>query len=211
MVDVLLIADDPSALAPAIERGGHRIARGDATPSIVVVDLARTEAAIAVLEQLRRDGCEAPALVLLPCGVALRDRVTALDRGADDVLAHPFDTGELLARMRALLRRAQPLRSAVLQIADLSLDTIDKRAERGGRTIPLSAHEYAVMECLFRHRRRPVTEQALATWVYDGGDIPASNTIAVFIRTLRRKIDGGQPLQLIHTVRGLGYVLSDEP
>ena len=137
--------------------------------------------------------------------------MAGLDAGADDYLVKPFAIKELLARLRALSRRsADVLRSPVLCLGDLRLDTTTHRVTRGARAIELTAKEYAVLECLLREPGRLLTRQVIAehVWSYDSDH--ESNVIDVYIRNLRRKIDDGQAVKLIHTVRGAGYRLAED-
>ncbi|MBS1874622.1 MAG: response regulator transcription factor [Acidobacteria bacterium] len=160
----------------------------------------------AVCRELRRRGIRAPVL-MLTARDAVEDRVTGLDCGADDYLIKPFDFKELLARLRALARRAEVLRPAALRVADLELDTASHRATRGGRAITLTAKEYALLEFLMLNENRVVDRDRIARHVWDESFDPLSNTIDVHIRRLRGKIDAGAAEPLIHTRRGEGYVL----
>ena len=137
------------------------------------------------------------------------DRVQGLDIGADDYVTKPFSMPELLARIRALLRRAQPSRPQVLRFADLSLDTGTRQAARGERVISLTAKEYELLELFLRHPRQVLTRETIfdRVWGYDfGGE---SNIIEVYIRYLRQKLEAEDEIRLIHTVRGMGYVLRE--
>jgi DNA-binding response OmpR family regulator len=145
-------------------------------------------------------------LVLTAKG-AVDDRVTGLDTGADDYMVKPFALDELTARLRALVRRANAAGSSVLQIGDLEVDTVSKLARRGGRQIELSAREYAILECLALRQGRVVTRDTLRESVYDFGSEVSSNVIDVYVGHLRRKIDRGFDAKLLHTRRGLGYLL----
>jgi two-component system copper resistance phosphate regulon response regulator CusR len=140
-------------------------------------------------------------------------RVEGLDAGADDYLAKPYHFPELLARIRALLRRGPVLASSVLAVEDLSVDTRRRRVERAGRTIQLTAKEYALLEYLLRRRGEVVGRADIAEHVWDDSFDPLSNLIEVYIQRLRRKIDDGYAVKLIHTRRGAGYTLhaADDP
>jgi two-component system response regulator MprA len=137
------------------------------------------------------------------------DRVLGLDAGADDYMVKPFSLDELLARLRALLRRAQPSRPKVMTFQDLSLDTGTRLAHRGGRVISLTAKEYELLELFMRHPRQVLTRDLIYdhVWSYDfGGE---SNIIEVYIRYLRQKLEINGETRLLHTVRGMGYVLRE--
>jgi DNA-binding response OmpR family regulator len=164
---------------------------------------------IAVCRDLRARGVRTPIL-MLTARDAIDDRVAGLDAGADDYLVKPFAFEELLARLRALARRgADTPRSPVLQVADLTLDTLTRRVRRG-KTVELTAKEYAVLECLMREPGRVLTRAVIADHVWNYDVYNQSNVVDVYIRNLRRKIDDGFALKLIHTVRGAGYRLSVE-
>ena len=155
--------------------------------------------------ELRRQGIQAPVL-MLTARDAVDDRVDGLDAGADDYLVKPFAFRELLARLRALLRRAADApKRTVLQAGDLTLDTRTQRVQRGERTIELTAKEFAVLECMMRDPGRVLSRTVIAdhVWSYDAYN--QSNVIDVYIRNLRRKIDDDSERKLIETVRGVGY------
>jgi two-component system response regulator MprA len=140
----------------------------------------------------------------------VQDRVQGLDAGADDYMVKPFNLDELLARVRALLRRTQPERIPVLKFADLSLDTGSRQASRGNRMVSLTAKEYELLELFMRHPKQVMTREVIfdRVWGYDfGGE---SNVLEVYIRYLRQKLEADDEPRLIHTVRGVGYVLREE-
>jgi two-component system copper resistance phosphate regulon response regulator CusR len=163
----------------------------------------------AVCRELRAAGLRAPIL-MLTARDAVDDRVAGLDAGADDYLVKPFDFKELLARMRALLRRSGPPRPSVAQVADLTLDTASHVVERGGRRMSLTAKEYALLEFLMLHEGRVMGREQIAQHVWDDAFDPLSNVIDVYVKRLRAKVDAGFRQRLIHTRRGEGYVLSAE-
>jgi two-component system, OmpR family, copper resistance phosphate regulon response regulator CusR len=165
---------------------------------------------LAVVHRLRSAGYDVP-VVLLTARDAVSDRVRGLDAGADDYLIKPFALDELLARLRAAIRRRKGGTSRVVEIEDLRVDTGARRAHRGDREIPLSSREYAVLECLALNRGRIVTRDQLLAHTYPGEHEPASNIIDVYVAHLRRKIDDGGGPRLIHTRRGLGYLLGVSP
>ena len=163
-----------------------------------------------VLRRLRAAGDTTPVLVLTAKD-ALPDRVAGLDAGADDYLVKPFAFDELAARVRALVRRRYERRDPVIRIGDLEIDTRARSARRGGEVIALSAREYALLEYLAHRTGHVVTRGELWDHVYDFAAEPGSNVVDVFISHLRRKIDGGRDKKLIHTRRGQGYLLGEEP
>ena len=140
----------------------------------------------------------------------MEERVAGLDGGADDYMAKPFALAELSARLRALLRRGAP-RESTLRLADLEVDTIRRTVRRGGRQIDLKPKEYALLDYLMRNCGRPVTKSLIIEHVWDIHFDSVSNVVEVHINSLRNKIDRGFPVQLIHTVRGVGYMLTDAP
>jgi two-component system copper resistance phosphate regulon response regulator CusR len=164
----------------------------------------------AVCRELRGAGSRVPIL-MLTARDAVDDRVAGLDAGADDYLVKPFDFKELLARLRALLRRSAELRPAVARVADLTLDTASHAVERGGRRVTLTAKEYALLEFLVLHQGRVVGREQIAQHVWDEAFDPLSNVIDVYVKRLRAKLDAGPAPRLIHTRRGEGYILTPEP
>jgi DNA-binding response OmpR family regulator len=160
-----------------------------------------------VCRKLRAEGSNVP-VIMLTARDAVEDRVTGLDTGADDYLTKPFEVTELLARLRALLRRGHVVRPALIMIADLVMDTGAHLVTRGGRNIELTAKEYALLEYLARERGRVLDRAEIAEHVWDENFDPLSNLIDVNINRLRRKIDDGFSTPLIHTRRGEGYVLA---
>lgn len=160
----------------------------------------------AVCRELRKTGQRMPIL-MLTARDAVEDRIAGLDHGADDYLTKPFEFRELLARLRALLRRSGELRPEKIAVADLVLDTGAQTAKRAGRQIILTAKEYALLEYLARNAGRVVRRAEIAEHVWDETFDPFSNLIEVYINRLRRKIDANSAKPLVHTRRGVGYVL----
>lgn len=161
-----------------------------------------------VLAQMRASGQHAPVLIL----TARDDKesvVTLLNTGADDYLSKPFDLGELLARVKALIRRGKGQPSPVLSVGDLELNTVNRTVQRGGRPVPLTAMEYRVLEYLLHRARAVVSKTELLEHLYDYNWEKFSNVIEVYISGLRRKLDDGSARPLIHTVRGQGYILQE--
>ncbi len=159
-----------------------------------------------VCRRLRRSGKRMPIL-MLTARDAVEDRVSGLDRGADDYLTKPFEFRELLARLRALLRRSSELRPPRLSVGDLVLDTAAQSASRGGHAISLTHKEYALLEYLVRNAGRVVSRADIAEHVWDESFDPFSNLIEVYINRLRRKIDSEGTASVLQTRRGAGYIL----
>jgi DNA-binding response OmpR family regulator len=159
-----------------------------------------------LLRGLRARGDTTPVLILTARDT-VADRVAGLDLGADDYLVKPFAFDELLARLRALVRRRYQHADPVLRVADLEVDTRARTVRRAGRPVPLTAREYALLEVLAHRRGQVVTRAELWEHVYDFAAEPASNVLDVYIGYLRRKIDDGHARKLLHTRRGQGYVL----
>jgi DNA-binding response OmpR family regulator len=160
-----------------------------------------------VCRELRASGSAVP-VIMLTARDAVPDRVAGLDSGADDYLTKPFEVAELLARLRALLRRGRVVRPALVAVADLSIDTRAHAVTRAGRRVELTAKEYALLEYLARERGRVLTRAEIAEHVWDENFDPLSNLIDVNINRLRRKLDDGFAVPLIHTRRGEGYMLA---
>ena len=161
---------------------------------------------LTVLRTLREKKNPA-AVLILTARDRLADRVSGLDTGADDYLVKPFEFAELLARLRALIRRRYRVGEAVIRIADLEIDTGGRMVRRGGAAIQLSAREYALLEYLALRRDQVVTRAEIWEHVYDFASDPSSNVVDVYIGYLRRKIDDDREPKLIQTRRGQGYLL----
>jgi two-component system copper resistance phosphate regulon response regulator CusR len=162
-----------------------------------------------VLRDIRARKPSLPVLILTAKD-SLEERVAGLDAGADDYMAKPFALAELSARLRALLRRGAP-RESVLRVADLEMDTIRRLVRRAGTLIELKPKEYALLEFLMRNTDRPLTRSLIIEHVWDVHFDSISNVVEVHINSLRNKIDRGFGIPLIHTVRGVGYMLTDSP
>ena len=159
-----------------------------------------------VLRDLRARKADIP-VVILSAKDSTDDRITGLDGGADDYMVKPFALAELSARLRALLRRGGPHEST-LRVADLEMDTVRRSVRRAGRSIDLKPKEYSLLEFLMRHSDRPVTRALIIEHVWDIHFDSISNVVEVHINSLRNKIDRGFGVPLIHTVRGVGYMLT---
>ncbi|MBI5364897.1 MAG: response regulator transcription factor [Planctomycetes bacterium] len=165
-----------------------------------------------ILATLRKRGVQSPVL-LLTARDALEDRVLGRDAGADDYLVKPFAFVELLARIRALLRRGRLDQVIKLKLADLELDLVLRRAMRGGQLLPLTVREFDLLEYLLRNQGHVVSREMLARDVWKEGDRVGSfdNVVDVHVGRLRKKLDEPFRLRLLHTVRGLGFLLSEQP
>jgi heavy metal response regulator len=162
-----------------------------------------------VLKVLRQEKVMSPVL-LLTVRATIEDKVLGLDAGADDYLTKPFAFQELLARVRALLRRRKAADPAILQLADLSLDPARRTVSRGAERIDLTPREFALLDYLMRNPGRVLTRTMIAEHVWDYDFDTSTNVIDVYINYLRKKIDTGREPKLLHTVRGVGYVLKAE-
>jgi len=175
----------------------------------IVLDLMLPELdGFSVLERLRQERHPAGILIVTARG-EVSDRVKSLDLGADDCIVKPFAFEELLARVRAVIRRQYGRPQQVVSVADLEIDASSRTVKRGGRTIQLSAREYALLEYLATRRGQTVTRSDIWEHVYDFASEPSSNVVDVYIGYLRKKVDQGFARKLIHTRRGFGYVLGD--
>ena len=226
MNERILIIEDDQAILKLLQRGlayegytvdvatdgraGLNLAR-DRSPDLVVLDwMLPGMDGLEVCHRLRTGG--AMPILMLTAKDTIQDRVQGLDAGADDYMVKPFNLDELMARIRALLRRTQPERIPVLKFADLTLDTGSREATRGNKLIQLTAKEYELLELFMRHPRQVLTRDVIfdRVWGYDfGGE---SNVLEVYIRYLRQKLEIEETLpRLIHTVRGVGYVMREVP
>ena len=196
--DVRIAADGETALDEA----------SDFEPDAVVLDLGLPKLdGVEVCRRLRREG-DMPILILTARD-ALDARVEGLDSGADDYLVKPFEREELLARMRALLRRRPPRGSAFLVVGDLRLNPDSHEVLRGERDLELTAREFELLEHLMRNERIVVSRQALLDEVWGYHPFAETTTVDVFISNLRRKLEAGGEPRVLHTVRGAGYVLRE--
>jgi two-component system response regulator MprA len=221
---ILIIEDDP-AILKLLQRGlsyegytvdvatdgrmGLNLAR-DHHPDLVILDwMLPGMDGLEVCRRLRLGG--GLPILMLTAKDTIGDRVQGLDAGADDYMVKPFDLEELLARIRALLRRTQAERVQMYKFADLMMDTSSRIVTRGTRHIQLTAKEFELMELFLRHPRQVLTREIIfdRVWGYDfGGE---SNVLEVYIRYLRQKLEEGNEPRLIHTVRSVGYVLRETP
>ncbi|WP_107656106.1 response regulator transcription factor [Nocardia suismassiliense] len=219
----VLVVDDEDAVREALVRamdseGYETRAAGDGAaalaeiqrwqPEVVLLDvLMPFMDGLTACRQLRARGDRTPIL-MLTARDAVADRVDGLDAGADDYLVKPFDLEELLARVRALVRRTYPDDGAVLSCADLVMDTTAHEVRRGARLVELSRTEFALLEVLLRNEGQALPRETLIERVWGTGVGSTSNSLEVYIRYLRRKLEADNEPRLIHTLRGIGYRLA---
>ena len=226
MNEKILIIEDDQAIVRVLKRsltyeGYHVEAEFDGEkgfqkyqqfrPDVIVLDwMLPGIDGIEVCDRIRANDDNTPILMLTAKDTT-RDRVQGLDSGVDDYMVKPFEIDELNARVRALLRRTKPERSVILSFNDLELDTTTRFASRKGRSINLTAKEYDLLELFLRHPKQVLTRDIIfdRVWGYDfGGE---SNVLDVYIRYLRQKIEEKGETRLLHTVRGVGYVMRELP
>ena len=222
---ILVVEDEPALrelLRAGLEEEGHSIALANDGEEALAAAAEREFDAILldimmpgldgiqVLRQLRAHRRQTPVL-LLTARDSPADIVRGLDSGADDYLTKPFAFEELLARLRAITRRSDPSRSNTLQVCDLTLDPLMHAVTRGGAPVELTATEFRLLEYLMRRSGRVATRQSILDAVWGFNHNVENNTLDVFIRLLRSKVDGDRPQKLIQTVRGFGYRISADP
>ena len=220
----ILIVEDQKKLLQSLQRGlqeegyevvtaatgedGYYRATTEPFDAIVLDLMLPGRSGLEVLRDLRAHGVAKP-LLILTARDAVDDRVAGLDGGADDYLVKPFAFAELLARLRALLRRDLSGRELVLRADDLEMDLLARRVVRGGLELDLTRREYELLEYLLRHKNTTVTRDMIARDVWKEGSGALTNTIDVYINLLRKKVEQPDKRQLIQTVRGVGYALRD--
>ena len=221
----ILVVEDEERIAHFIEKGlqeeGHAVdlsydgEDGSFLAEVndydlIILDLMLPKKnGIVVCREIRGRGVATPVL-MLTARDTVEDKVRGLDAGADDYLAKPFAFEELLARVRALLRRRSESKSPVLKMADLELDPMSRRVNRSGTPIRLTTKEYALLEYLMRNPNKVLSRTLIGEHVWDMNFDPESNVIDVYVSHLRSKVDKGFDPPLIHTLRGQGYIISDE-
>jgi heavy metal response regulator len=221
----ILVVEDEQKVASFIKRGleeeGYAVdvaADGEeglaialeCVHDLIILDIRLPKMdGLRVLKELRQEKVMTPVL-LLTVRATIEDKVLGLDAGADDYLTKPFAFQELVARVRALLRRRAGVDPAILQVADLTLDPARRTVSRSGERIELSAREFALLDYFMRNPGRVLTRAMIAEHVWDYTFDTTTNIIDVYINYLRKKIDTGREAKLLHTVRGVGYVLKAE-
>ena len=221
----LLVAEDEKKVASFIRKGleeeGYAVdlvSDGktglimglDGIHDLIILDINLPQMdGLSILRELRNKNVKTPVL-LLTVRAAIEDKVIGLDTGADDYLTKPFAFQELLARVRALLRRRAEAESPLLQVADLTLDPATRLVSRGDQKIELTAKEFALLSYFMRNPGRVLTRTMIAEHVWDYDFDPMTNVIDVYVNYLRKKIEANGEEKLIHTVRGVGYVMKVE-
>src|SRR5690349_10033710 len=219
---LLLVEDDTrlsDMLARSLREQGYAVdLSSDGTDAIYQASVNEYDALILDVNLPKQSGLEvsralrtkrkATPILMLTARDTVNDRVTGLDAGADDYLVKPFELDELYARLRALMRRMPALLPTTLTVDDLVIDTRGQNVARAGRPIPLTTKEYVMLEYLARNAGRVIGRAELCEHVWDANHDPFSNAIEVYINRLRKKVDGGDAVPLIHTRRGAGYLLA---
>lgn len=220
----ILVVEDQEKMAGFLKRGLNEVGyavdlaeTGGSAESLssendydlVILDvMLPDQSGIDTARHLRRDGYSGPLLMLTALSTT-KDKVHGLDAGADDYLTKPYSFDELMARVRALLRRSSHQVASHLKYSDLELDLLSRRAKRAGQEIQLTSKEFALLEYLMRNPERPLGRVSIAEHVWDVHFDTESNVIDVYINLLRKKVDAPFPKKLIHTVIGTGYVLRE--
>jgi two-component system, OmpR family, copper resistance phosphate regulon response regulator CusR len=225
-VRILVVEDEPK-LGRAVEEGlkaaqhqltlvqtgeeGFYLVQTESFDLVILDVMLPGRNGLEILQTMRRHGVRTPVLILTARD-AVEDRVLGLDTGADDYLVKPFAFPELLARVRALSRRALPESSAKLQIADLELDVEGRSVTRSGQALDLTAREFELLEYLVRRQGHVVSREMLTreVWKESGRHTPLDNVIDVLVARLRRKVDDHFAQKLVHTVRGVGFVVREQ-
>ena len=221
----ILVIEDDKKVAAFIRKGlteeqyvvdvchdgaeGATWARQHEYDAIVLDLMLPRQDGLAVCKELRSKGVVTPIIMLTAKGT-LEDKIHGLDIGADDYLTKPFSFGELLARLRALFRRSGVRGEPHLRLDDLELDPASRNVTRAGKKVTLTAKEYALLEFLLRNKGRVLSETRILEHVWDISHDPGTNVVSVYVHHLRNKIERGFGRKLLHTVRGAGFVLSDE-
>jgi DNA-binding response OmpR family regulator len=222
----LLVVEDNPKMATLIRKGlteqgyavdvahsghdGEFMAAGETYDAVILDLMLPDQDGLIVCRNLRRRGIHTPILMLTALSTT-QDKVTGLDAGADDYLTKPFEFDELVARLRALLRRGQGLEASNLKFEDVELDLLRRTATRAGKKIRLTTKEFALLEYFLRYPNRVLSRTAIGEHVWDMNFEPDSNVIDVYVSMLRRRVDKGFARPLIHTVIGAGYMFSAEP
>jgi DNA-binding response OmpR family regulator len=222
-VRILVVEDDKktaSFIAKALKGEGFAVdVLRDGDDALAAIEITPFDAVVldimligrdglSVVKQMRSRGITTPVLLLSARG-EVNEKVEGLNAGAEDYLPKPFALEELIARVRALVRRGGDVKSPILRVGDLTLDTISRVAARGGRKFELTSREFRLLEYLMRSAGRVCSRMMILEKVWDYSFDPGSNLVDVYIGKLREKIDTGQTVKLLHSVRGEGYVMKE--
>jgi heavy metal response regulator len=221
----ILVVEDERKVAKFLKQGleeeryavdvAHDGVQGEAMATtgsydLIILDiLLPKKDGIVLLQDIRSKQVKTPVL-MLTAKSAIEDRVEGLDSGADDYLTKPFAFAELVARVRSLLRRGAAEKSTILKISDLQLDTVTHKARRADTSIDLTGKEYALLEYFMRNVNRVLTRTILSEHIWNYNFDTGTNVVDVYVNHLRSKIDDGFEKKLLHTIRGVGYVLKDD-
>ncbi len=221
----ILVVEDEKKVARFIQQGleeehysvdiaydgdkGLEMAQSENYDLLILDLMLPRKSGIDLIKEFRLSKGTTPALILT-AKTTTEDKVAGLDSGADDYLTKPFAFAELLARVRSLLRRGAKEKLTMLTIADLELDTVTHKAKRGMRVIDLTAKEYALLEYFLRNKDRVLSRTIISEHIWDYNFDTGTNIIDVYVNHLRNKIDSGSDKRLIHTVRGVGYVMKED-
>jgi two-component system response regulator MprA len=221
----VLVVDDDERIAASVRRAlvyeGHAVsvaadgqaalaAVRDDPPDLVVLDVMLPGLdGVEVCQRLRRDTEHQLAILMLTARDDTRDRVRGLDSGADDYLVKPFAYEELLARVRALLRRSTPSEASLLMCADIRVDQATREVSRGGRPVQLTAQEFNLLSYFLKHPRQVLSREQILDAVWNLGDGATSNVVDVYVGYLRQKLEANGERRVLHTLRGVGYVLRE--
>ncbi len=221
----ILVIEDEKKVAKFIKRGleeeqytvdvahdgdsGFHLAKSESYDLMIVDLMIPKKDGLSVIKELRAKKIPTPILILTAKS-AIEDRVAGLDSGADDYLTKPFAFEELFARVRSLLRRGSAEKTPMLRIADLELDLVTHKAKRGDKVIELTAKEYGLLEYFMRNRNRVLSRVIISEHIWNYNFDTGTNIIDVYVNHLRQKVDNGFQKSLIHTVRGVGYIMKEE-
>lgn len=205
------LTEDDFAVDAAFDGEEGQYLAEDESYDLIILDIMLPKVdGLTICKELRSKSIKIPVL-MLTAKTAVEDRVAGLDSGADDYLAKPFAYIELRSRVHALIRRSKQEPSPILKIADLEVDPLKHKATRAEKPIALTPKEFAVLELLLRHKDEVVTRTMVTEHVWDYNFDSMSNVVDVFVAALRRKVDKGAKIPLIHTVHGVGYKISENP
>ena len=221
----ILVVEDEKKVAQFIKQGleeehysvdvahdgekGLFMAQSEQYDLLVIDVMLPKKSGLDLIREVRAAQGTTPAL-MLTAKASTEDKVAGLDSGADDYLTKPFAFAELLARVRSLLRRGAKEKSTLLAVADLELDTVTHKAKRAGRTIELTAKEYALLEFFLRNKDRVLSRAIISEHIWDYNFDTGTNIVDVYVNHLRNKVDSSTDRKLIRTVRGVGYVLKED-